>query len=200
MVNLIASDLYSFFETLQKIKDCCDECIENVEHYFSNFSKDLDEFEFYATEELPTLPFCDYHDEIYDEIDENVPEKDRESVGEEWRFSNKDMTEYYKTLDYLYSNKIITEEKYKQEYLEMESCIENNICGTESTSLFCRLVYADADEENKDNIRVYAYYEDGYYSVFELYCGIIIVFDRYKFKLKQLRETYCGEKQILEAA
>ncbi len=200
MLNLITSDFCSFMEAVKQIKGCCENCIEDVEHYFSNFSADIEDFEYNAMEELSMLPFCDDYDELYDESDENTPEDEREAIGEQWKFSNDDMTEYYKTLDSLYSNKVITEEKYNQECREMVCCIQNNICGTDATAMFCRLVYADADEENRDNIRIYLYYYDGYYSLFDLYCSLIVVFDRYKFKLKQLKETYCGEKQMLEAA
>ena len=87
------------------------------------------------------------------------------------------------------NQKRLVEMQYKMELFDMEECIRENICETgDNGSLFCELVYSDAAEDKKDRINVYFDYYCGYYSIFELYCGIIVVFfDRYKAKLQELK-------------
>ena len=198
MIRLFRGEAWSFLECISKIKSCCSECSEDVSHFFTEFPSDPDDFDCYAMEELSCLPFYKDYDNLY--YEENHDE-DSEPAGEIWIFSSSDMVEYYKTLDELYKTKRIVKMKYEMELNSMESCIKENICEAgASGSLYCELVYSDAAEDKKDNITVYLDYYVGYYSLFDLYCGLIKIFDKYKVKLQELKDTYFGEENLLEAA
>lgn len=198
MIRLFRNEAWAFLECISKIKNCCSECSEDVSDYFAEFPSDIDEFDCYSMEELFNLPFYKNYDYLFygDE-----PDDDSDAAGEIWQFSNKDMVEYYKTLDELYKTKRIVKMKYEMELNSMETCIKENICQDESCgALYCELVYSDAASDKEDNISVYFDYYAGYYSFFDLYCGLIKVFDRYKVKLRELKDGYCSEKELLEAA
>ena len=62
------------------------------------------------------------------------------------------------------------------------------------------MVYSDAADDGKDCLNIYLDYYYGYYSLFDTYCGLITVFDRYKVKYQELKDTYYSEEELLEAA
>ena len=201
MLWLIQNDLSDFFEGLQKIKECCSECSENVSHYFNEFPCVPDDFECVTMDELQMLPFLKGWDYMfYEGTDPN--DDVAEPAGECWTFSTDEMVGYYKMLDDLYKSKVISEAKYKTELLSMEGFIKDHLCQAPYgySSIEVQLVYSDAADDGKDCLNIYLDYYYGYYSLFDTYCGLITVFDRYKVKYQELKDTYYSEEELLEAA
>ncbi len=201
MQKLLTSNITQFFECLLSIKDCYDYCDEDVSGKFSDFSYDGDEYEAEAFEQLYNIPFLKESKELYYEDDEKKPVEEREAVGEELIFTSEEMDGYYKLLDKLLETEKITVQEYRQRCGGMEQYILDYILyGVNHYSgLYVTLYYAKNEtEENKLIVEV-PYY-DGYYSMFELYCGIIQLFDKYKSELKKLKYRFGFENNIKEAA
>lgn len=201
MVWLIQNDLYECLEGLQKIKECCSECSENVSQYFKGFSCLPEDFEYEIMDEFYRLPFFKNWDHIY--YDGTEPnDEDAEPAGECWTFSTDEMVEYYKMLDELYKSKTITKAKYQSELVSMEGFIKEHMCNAPYgySASEVQLVYSEAADDGKDCINIYLDYYCGCYSLFDIYCGLISVFDRYKVKLRELKDVYCSEKELSEAA
>ena len=201
MLWLIQNDLSEFFDGLQKIKECCSECSDNVSQFFNGYPCLPDDFEAVTMDELSNLPFYkDYDYMYYDGTDPN--DDDAEPAGERWTFSTNEMVEYYKLLDELYKSKIINKIKYRSEHTVMEQFIIDHLCEAPYgySAVEVQLVYSDAADDGRDCINIYLDYYYGYYSLFDLYCGLITVFDRYKAKLQELKDTYYSENELLEAA
>lgn len=200
MKNLVNLDMQSFFGYLLQIKECQDECSEDVVKYFSDISSQYDEFEAGAYEELSFFyACCDQRPLFYDYGDNGVSEEDREPDGEAFVFSSDEMVEFYKLLKELKKAKVITGKEYQNRRMEMETAIRQCILYTQgygSDGLYCELFYARGKQ--RDRIEVWLDY-NCYYSAFSLYCGVIMLFDKYKVKLQELKDEFCKAER-LEAA
>lgn len=199
MVKLLRTNMYSFFEMIRYIKDCVDFCNDDVSHLFKSFPSEPDDVECYAREEMDYLPYTTDFNWLYYEWDMDIPEDDRETAGEVWTFSDENMVEYYKLLNELLKRGEISKTEFVLHKENMEGYIHENILeNQEYYGISYDLEYAEK-EDDKDCIKVYLDYSSGF-SQFILYCGIILIFDRFKTKLEELRYTYCNEQELLEAA
>lgn len=200
MEKLLNTDLSTFWEAFRQIKECQDECSEDIMHHFSEFFMDPDSFEMFAYEDMSSLPACYDYDYLYYE-DETIPEEDRESYGEVWTFSTNEMVEYYELLERLLKTKVIQKVQYDLKLDEMENHIKKCIVETQNYydyGLYCEMNYR-SEENERVCIKVYLDY-NCCFSHFSLYCGVIALFDRYKVKLRELKELYDNEERVLEAA
>ena len=200
MKKLVDIDMQSFLGYLLQIKECQDECSENVGQYFSDLSSRFDEFESSAYEGLPSF-YAYYGDRplFYDYGDAGANEEGRDLAGEALIFSSDEMVEFYELLRKLKKTKVITRKEYQNRLTEMETEIRQCILYTQGygyDGLYCELFYARG--KKRDRIEVLLDY-NCYYSLFSLYCGVIMLFDKYKTKLQELKDTYC-KTEILEAA
>ena len=199
MNMLLETDMVSFFEMLKIIKECVDLCSENVQEYFDGFICDPDEVEQIAYEGLDNLPFCSDFDYLYYDDQDNIPVDERETCGEYWFFSDDNFIGYYKLLDELLKSKKISRKEVDFHKNEMDDIVYDCILERQRYSGVSYTIFSKKSRNAGAGIKVYLDYNIGY-SLFYLYCGLIVLFDRYKSKLQQLKETYCGEKQMLEAA
>ena len=199
MIQLLNTNMFSFFGMLGQIKDCIDFCNEDVSHFFKDFPSEPDDFDCYAREEMDYLPYTANFDWLYYEWDMKLPEDDRETAGELWIFSDENMVDYYKLLDELLKKDEISKVEFVLHRESMEEFIHDTIFENQDYGgVSYDLDYAENDE-GKDCIEVYLDYSCGY-NMFALYCSIIQIFDRFKVELQKLRDTYCNQEELLEAA
>lgn len=132
MKNLVNLDMQSFFGYLLQIKECQDECSEDVVQYFSNMSSQYDSFEADAYEDLSFFyAYCDWRPLFYDYGDTGENEEEREPDGEALVFSSDEMVEFYKLLKKLKNTKVITKKEYQNRRMEMETAIRQCILYTQ---------------------------------------------------------------------
>lgn len=199
MIYLLNTNMYSFFWALGQIRDCVDFCNDDVSHFFDEFPSDPDDFDCYARDEFESLPYTINFDWLYYEWEMDIPEDDRETAGEMWTFSDENMVGYYKLLDELLKKNEISKVEFVLHKEGMEGFIHNTIFDNQDyCGVSYDLDYAE-DEKGKDCIKVYLDYSCGY-NLFSLYCAIIQIFDRFKTKLKELKDAYCNQEELLEAA
>ncbi len=200
MKNLVDLEMLSFLGYMLQIKECQDECSEDITKYFPDSSSRFDEFEADAYELLPD--FYAYYDQkplFYDYGDNGISEAERDPDGEAWFFSTDEMVEFYKLLKDLRKKKVITKKEHENHKLEMEDNIRRCILYTQGygySGVYCDILYAKG--KKVDAVEVGLDFNCPF-SLFSLYCGVIMLFDKYKVKLQELKEKYC-KKQILEAA
>lgn len=189
MIRLLKTESYYLFEVLKQVKKCADACEENINGYFKYFSEEPAEFDCLAHEELSELPYFEDMDGLYYETDRYIRKEDREMWGEVWTFSDDNLTEYYKLLKELLLLRRISKTEYKGRKNEMEQYVADNILyNNEYYGIAYKIVHTKNGSRH-DRINVYLDFNCGF-SLFALYCGIIAVFDRYKTKLRELKETY----------
>lgn len=200
MDKLLYMEMQDFLQYLLQIKECQDECSEDVMKYFFNISSQYDSFEADAYEELLFFyAYCDQRPLFYDYGEAVENEEERDPDGEALVFSSDEMVEFYKLLKKLKNTKVITKKEYQNRIMEMETVIRQCILYTQGygyDGLYCELFYARGRQ--KDRIEVLLDY-NGYYSAFSLYCGVIMLFDKYKVKLQELKDAFCKAER-LEAA
>ncbi len=193
MKTLLDTNITDFFEYLEQIKLCYDECSEDITKYFSYISSRYDEYELYACEEIRSFyAYCGDYPLYYDYDD--TPEEDREWAGEACVFYSDEMLEFYKTLRNLKKNKIIKKKEYENWLMSAEGKIREYICSTQGYSyggLYCELSYAKGRKHEK--ITVYLDY-NCCFNWFSLYCGVIMLFDYYKTVLKKLKNMYLKDE------
>ena len=163
-------------------------------------SLQYESFEADAYEELSFFyAYCDCRPLFYDYGNTGENEEERDPDGEALVFSSDEMVEFYKLLKRLKNTKVITKKEYQNRKMEMETAIRQCILYTQgygNDGLYCELFYARGKQ--RDRIEVWLDY-NCYYSAFSLYCGVIMLFDKYKVKLQELKDEFCIAER-LEAA
>lgn len=204
MKLLIKNNLYDVLTAFYKIKECYDSGAKNIKELFSDFLSYTDDYECIASEKIYELSSFKNQETILEEDRNGNPIENGDVMGECLIFFSEEMIEYYARMDELLKSNAITQKEYEKEIFFMENIIEGNICQSEYGSysgIMCELNYG-GDEEYEGNpfIKVYIDFWEGCYSMFYLYCGIILVFEVYKTKLKELNKMYYSIQKVQEAA
>lgn len=198
MKELLKTEMIYAFEILKQVKSCTDACEEDVSKYFKAFGNEFEECDCLSYEELSELPYFEDMDGLYYETDRHIRKEDREMWGEVWTFSDKNLTEYYKLLKELYNSGRMCKAEYKERKNEMEQYVADNILYNNDYYGIAYKIVHTKNGGRHDRINVYLDFNCGF-SLFALYCGIIAVFDKYKTKLRELKETYY-QTELAEAA
>ncbi len=198
MKKMLMCDTHALFDFLTRTKECVDTCEENVSNLFWEFEGDDYEFECEAYENI--MDFYAVKDIIPYFYDELPHDDDDDSNGDELICSSDEMVEYYDLLKTLKSDGVISSKLYESKISEMKGYIMQYICYTQGYGYDG--VYVNINDKEvsgeKYSISVLLIF-DCCFSHFDLYRGLIMLFDTYKTKLRALKERYCV-KQLAEAA
>lgn len=201
MYMLLNNDMPSFFEMMATIKKCVDFCADDVKSFFDAFSCDADEVEMTAYEELSVLPFYNDFDFLYYEGQDDIPIEDREAGGESWFFSDENIAGCYKLLDELLLNGKITKTEYDSHKEEIENTARECIVNFQGLYEYGAGYYLVTDESEGGTIGIEICCDYSCsFSIFKLYCGIIMFFDKCKREFNQIKLDYCNREILLEAA
>ncbi len=198
MKKLVMLEHELFFSFLFRVKECVDTCKDNPVGYFSHMSTDDYMFESDSYEEIGG--FYALKDIIPYYFDEQEHDEDDNADGEQYVFSTDEMVEYYDLLEKLEKDGVISQEDHNKELMRMEDYIIEFICHTQGygyDGVYCTMHY-DAVYNQKYCISVLIWF-DCSYSYFDLFRGLIMLFDRYEVRLQELKDKYCN-LQLLEAA
>ena len=189
MYNLLCFDETLLLWYVFRIKKIYDKCGEKVTQCFNNFGIDAEEYEILAAEILENLPQCIYHDYLYVEYEDS--DEHNEIDGEKWIFTSDEMREFYSLLVRLRDTGVITEsdaDAYADDVIDYikEVIVDKQYC---DGGFHCH--FDDGTETGEKDCRIEIYrYLGGSFAAFDVVCGIIAVFEKYKEKLKDLKDTY----------
>lgn len=188
MRNLLCYEESSLLWYILHLKRVYDKCGYRVVQYFRNLGVDAEEYEILCLEKLENLPECTSYDYIYEEYEDSDEHGD--AYGEKWIYTSKEMREYYSALTELKSKGIIDNTHFDSCIDEMIDYLIHMVVDKQYNDggFYC---YFDDGTESGEECRIEIYrYFDGSFTAFDVVCGIIAVFEKYKEKLKYLKDTY----------
>ena len=187
MRDLLRFDEFLLLEYILRLKQVYDECGDNVIQCFRNFGVDAEEYEIICFEKIENLPECIYHDYVYEDVEDS--DERGYMYGEKWTFKSNEMRDYYSVLEELKSKGIIDESYYDNCINEMIDFTIHMVVDNQYNDGGFYCYFDDGTESGNPHIDIYRYF-DGSFEAFEVMCGIIAIFEKYKEKLKCLQDTY----------